>query len=302
MREYFIWLAKVVTVFLIVVIGIPVIIGATIAAGRGIAQSEKKLAVNSHKKVAVVELIGVIEDTKEIIEDLYEDIDDPKIDGIVLRIDSPGGAVAPSQDLYNAIRKLKDKKPIVTSMGSLAASGGFYAAVAASKVLAQPGTMTGSVGVIMQIPNVSKITDMIGFDMITIRAGSMKDAGNSFRAMTEEERAYLQKTASTVHEQFIKDVANARGLTVEQVKAFADGRVILGEDAKALGVIDGFGDVHDAARLVLELKGEALKPDEMPELQYKDNAFKDFKKAFQSVSFLPKILTHRGAELRAELQ
>jgi protease-4 len=300
MREYFVWLAKLITLFIVVIIAIPTMIGAAIVAGKEVASKDEHRRPTD-KKIAVIELVGVIENSKDIIEELYENADDKHIDGIVIRIDSPGGAVAPSQDLYQTILKLKEKKPIVASMGSLAASGGFYTAVAATKVLAQPGTMTGSIGVLMQIPNVTKITEMIGFDMITIRAGTMKDAGNSFRMMTPEERVYLENTTAMVHTQFINDVASARKMTSDKVKLIADGRVILGEEAKTLGLIDGFGDVYEAARLIYEIKGQPLRPDEMPELIYKDQPFKDFKKAFQSVINLPALFTKRAPEIRAQL-
>ena len=299
MRDYFVWLAKLITIFLILLIGIPVLIGAAIVAGKEVSSKDQKYASEGHT-VAVVELSGVIEDAKDILEELHDRVADKKIDGIVLRIDSPGGAVAPSQDMYSAVMKLKEKKPIVVSMGSLAASGGFYTAVAGSKILAQPGTMTGSVGVIMQIPNVSKISQMIGFDMITIRAGKLKDAGNSFREMTPEEREYLERTANTVHAQFIRDVATARKISEDKVREFADGRVILGEEAKTLGLIDGFGDVYDAARLVYDLKGSPLKADEAPELVYKEDPLKDFKKMFETISSIPRLLSSRTAQIRFE--
>jgi len=300
MREYFIWLAKVITALIIIIVAIPAFIGAMLLAGKEVVS----LDTHRHpkdKKVAVVELTGVIEDAQEIIDTLYDFADNKRIDGIVLRIDSPGGAVAPSQDLYQAIIKLKERKPIIASMGSLAASGGFYAAVAASKVIAQPGTMTGSIGVLMQLPNFTKITDKIGFDMITIRAGTLKDAGNSFRAMTPEERAYLEKTTATVHKQFIRDVVNARKLPLSAVEPIADGRVILGEDAKALGLIDGLGDLYDAARLVYEVKGEPLQNDQDPELIYKEEPLKDFKKALHAVLSIPGVFVKHVPGIRAEL-
>ena len=300
MREYFIWLAKVLTFFIIIAVGIPTMIGAVIVAGKEVVGKDGR-ATLSDKKVAVVELTGAIEDSKEIVESLYKLTDDPHIDGIVLRIDSPGGAVAPSQDLYETVLRLKERKPIIVSMGSVAASGGFYTAVAGTKVIAQPGTMTGSIGVIMQIPNVSKIADTIGFNMITIRAGSMKDAGNSFRAMTPEEKVYLEKTAATVHAQFIRDIAAARKLPIDKVKEFADGRVILGEEAKALGLIDGFGDVYDAARMVYEVKGQPLNKDEVPDLQYEEDSFKEFRKKFHAVLTLPKLFFKNAPELRAQM-
>ncbi len=297
MKEYFVWLSKLLTVLFLLFVIIPGVIGGLLVASKEVAGSESPFEKNV---VAVVELTGVIDDTREVIQELYKQVENKRVEGIVLRIDSPGGAVAPSQDVYSAVMKLKDKKPIVASMGSLAASGGFYSAIGASKVLAQPGTMTGSIGVILQIPNFTNIMNTVGVDIVTIKSGKLKDAGNTFRPMTEEERAYLEKTANTVHEQFMQDISRARNIPMEKVREFADGRILLGNDAKALNLIDGYGDVYDAAKLVMELKGAPLKAGEIPTLYYPDEKFREFRKLLNSVSSLPKLLARR-TELRYEM-
>ena len=294
MREYFIWLAKIITILLMIVVVVPLMIGVVVGTSAVLTTKGGSHIGDlkpGNKNVAVVELLGEIEDTKEVITQLYDNANDSSIAGIVLRVDSPGGQVAPSQDIYRAVEKLKSKKPIVASMGSVAASGGFYAAIGGSKVFAQPGTMTGSIGVIMQIPNVEKVSQLVGVDMITIRSGTLKDAGNMFRAMTSEERTYLENVTSEVHRQFVADIATARKLPVDAVKTFSDGRIILGSQAKELGLVDAFGDINDAARMVFELKGQKLNDDEQPNLIYHQDKFKDLKKLLRAAQSLPKFFT-----------
>lgn len=289
MREYFVWLAKLLTLVVIFVFLIPISIIGMISASQEVLNTE----MPKFKKnlVAVITLDGTIEDSKDILEDLYKQSNNDTVEGIVLRIDSPGGAVGPSQEIYNAVLKLKEKKPIVASMGSVAASGGFYSAISASKVLAQPGTMTGSIGVIMQIPNFSKVMGFVGVDVVTVKSGELKDVGNSFRDMTPEEKAFLEKTAHTVHSQFITDIAKARGMTPEKVQEIADGRLLLGEEALSLHLIDGYGDVYDAARMVFTLKGKELPASEKPTLFYTNDKFQELKKIFDTVLSLPKLFS-----------
>lgn len=270
MREYFIWLLKLITLFVLFAVAIPVLIGVAVSIS---SQGGPEMIVSEGNTVAVVELTGVIDSSKEILEELHKHIKNDKVKGIVLRIDSPGGAVAPSQDIFSSVRKLKDVKPIVASMGSVAASGGLYAALGASKVYAQPGTLTGSIGVILELPNLTKVAENFGVEMITIKSGKLKDVGNMFRAMTDEERAFLEATASSAHQDFIQAVVEGRALPKDDVLNFADGRVILGSEAKRLKLIDEFGDVYDAARAVFDLLGTPLKAGEVPKLKYKRDKY-----------------------------
>lgn len=287
MKNYFLWLAKLVTTLIVIFIALPVMLIVLIGA---LAGDHPAGGADQKHQVAVVKLEGVIEDSKEILEALYKQSADDKIKGIVLRIDSPGGAVGPSQDIYAAVKKLKAKKPIVASMGSVAASGGLYAALGASKIYAQPGTLTGSIGVILQLPNLKKISDNIGFEMVTVKSGALKDVGNSFREMTPEEREFLQGTVGTVHTDFIQAVVDGRGIDKATVEKFADGRVIVGSQAKTLKLIDEYGDVYDAARAVFELRGEPLKDNEMPKLIYTDDKFSGLKRILDSVSSIPQMI------------
>ncbi len=280
-KAYFLWLLKLLTI-LVLLLALPAILVATFAGMSDELNQSTMHAVGSHK-VAVVELKGVIQDSKKVIKDLYRYVDDVDIDGIVLRIDSPGGSVGPSQEIYSAVKALKDKKPIIASMGSLAASGGLYAALGASKILAQPGTLTGSIGVIMQAPNFTKIIDTVGFEMITIKSGKFKDTGNVFRTMTEEDRAFLQSTVDQLYEDFKGAVISSRKLDPARVAEFADGRVIIGSQAVTYGLVDGIGDLYDAARLVYEVKGKPLPDQKVPQLIFQDDNMEKFRQLFENI-------------------
>jgi protease-4 len=179
-------------------------------------------------------------------------------------VDSPGGAVGPSQEIYSAIKKLREKKHVLVSMGTLAASGGFYIACAGEKVYANPGTLTGSIGVIMQVPNMQGLMRWAGIEMQTLKQGALKDSGNPFRQMTGEERAYFEGVLGDVHGQFIDDVAKGRNLTPEQVKPYADGRVFTGRQAKEWKLVDELGGLEDAVAEAAKLGGI----DGEPEMEY----------------------------------
>lgn len=299
MRSYFGWLAKVVTILVLVFIIVPVFVGALVASSTGLLKSEVKGTPT--KRVMVIEMVGEIMGSKEILEDLYSAAHNNEIKGIILRVDSPGGAVAPSQDVYEAIKKLKERKPIVVSMGKVAASGGLYSALSASKILVQPGTLTGSIGVIMQVPNFTKVKDKIGVDMVTIKSGKLKDAGNMFRKMTDDEKNFLEGTVDEVQKAFVDAVIEGRGLSRKDVEKFADGRVILGSQAVELGLVDGFGDLYDAGRAVFELRNEPLGEDELPQLEYAEDEIDRFFELFETISKFPSIL-RGGMELRYSLQ
>jgi protease-4 len=297
MKQYFLWLFKTLSLIVIFLVLIPLCIGALLMSG----DSDIAALGSGRNKVAVIEVVGVIESSKEIVEQLYKQIEDDHIAGIVLRINSPGGAVAPSQEIHAAVEKLKLKKPIVASMGSVAASGGLYAAVGASKVFAQPGTMTGSIGVVMNLPNFSKIAETVGFEMVTVKSGKFKDVGNSFRDMQPEERALLEQMINAVQDDFVAAVARGRGIEEARVREFADGRIIVGSQAKSLKLIDAYGDVYDAARAVFELKGAPLAAEEQPTLIYSLDRFSGVRKFFDSVTSLPKLLS-RTVELQYLMQ
>lgn len=239
----------------------------------GLFLDEERLM--GHDSVAVIEVDDAITDASKILKSLYESANNPKIAGIVVRVDSPGGAVGPSQELYSAIKRLKEKKKIVVSMGSVAASGGLYLSLAADKIYCQPGTLTGSIGVIMQTPNISAIADRVGFKMTTVKSGKLKDVGNPFRPMEAGDEAFLNTVVKTTYDQFVSAVwegreraFSERGITRERVREFADGRIIPGSTAKELGLVDDYGDLYDAARAVLALAEKPLPEGALPSLVY----------------------------------
>jgi protease IV len=197
-------------------------------------------------KVAVIPVSGLIADSEPVIESLKKFGKDDSVKAIVLRINSPGGGVGPSQEIYEEVRKLRSKKPVLSSLGALAASGGYYIACATQKVFANPGTVTGSIGVIMPFMNVRELVEKIGIKGMTVKSGEFKDIGSPLRDMRPEERALLQGVVDNVHLQFVDAVAQGRGLRPEDVKKIADGRVFTGEQAKALGLVDVLGNLEDA--------------------------------------------------------
>jgi protease-4 len=212
------------------------------------------------ERVGVVEVTGIITDSKTTLRELREFEENPRIRAVVVRIDSPGGSVGPSQEILEAMQRLQKQKHVLASMGSIAASGGFYVAMGGEKVYANPGTLTGSIGVISQFPNVSGLLKWAGVDMRTITAGKLKDAGNPFREMSAEERSYFQAMLDDVHAQFIGAVVEARKLPEEEVRKVADGRVFTGRKAKELKLVDELGGLQDAVREAGKLAGIRGEP------------------------------------------
>ena len=302
-KAYFIFLAKLITFVAVVFIGIPLVLAiGGVALSKTVSENGERPLGDHTKKIAVVELEGIIMKSRETVEELYRQADDASVKGIVLRIDSPGGAVGPSQEIYETVKKLKSKKPIVVSMGSVAASGGLYSALGATKIYAQSGTITGSIGVIMQAPNFTELAQKVGVEMVTIKSGKLKDVGNSFRKMLPEEEEYLQKTLHASHQEFITAVSNSRNIPREKVVGFADGRIILGTEAKELGLIDEIGDIYDAARGVFEILKEPLPGGVTPHLFYPKDKYRELRKLFEAVSSLPTFLSSSGYSLKYLLQ
>ena len=289
MKSYLFWLAKFITTLIVMLIFIPVLLLVISKAGEQQAGSIK----TNQNKVAVVELTGPILDSKEVVKQLHKQANNQKVDGIILRINSPGGAVAPSQDIYSTIKQLKQKKPIIVSMGSVAASGGLYSALSASKIFVQPGTQTGSIGVIVQLPNFHKVTEKVGIDFLTVTSGKFKDIGNPTRALTEKDKKFLQETVNKIYQQFLNDVAEGRNLDLEQVRKFADGRLILGNEAVELGLADQVGDLYAASRAVYEVLNKPLNANQYPELVYTVDKFKKLKQFFDAIFQLPLMLTNQ---------
>lgn len=212
-------------------------------------------------KLALVRIEGPIMDSKDLVEEIQEYAKDNSIKAIVLRIDSPGGAVAPSQEIYAEVKKAAAAKKVVVSMGSIAASGGYYIAAPATRIFANPGTLTGSIGVIMEIPNVEELMKKIGVKSEVVKSGKNKDIGSAFRPMQPEGRQILQDVLDNVHAQFIKAVADGRKLKIEDVRMLADGRIFSGEQAHALRLVDELGTLDDATRAAAKMAGLGEDPD-----------------------------------------
>jgi protease-4 len=213
------------------------------------------------EKVALVHVTGVIIDSSDVIKELKDHAKDSSIKAIIIRVNSPGGAVAPSQEIYNEIIKIKEKKKVIVSMGAIAASGGYYIAAPADRIVANAGTLTGSIGVIMELPNVSGLMDKIGIKTQVIKSGKHKDIASVFKTLTPEEKKILQTVLDDVHDQFIRAVADSRGMTFEETKKLADGRIFTGRMAKEIGLIDELGGLEDAIMLAGELAGIEGEPE-----------------------------------------
>jgi len=209
--------------------------------------------------VVVVKIEGVITDSGPVIEKLEKIKNNVDVKAVVLRIDSPGGSVAPSQEIFEEIIKLREKKTIIASFGSVAASGGYYIACAAHKIVANPGSITGSIGVIIESANVEDLIGKIGLKSVVIKSGKYKDILSPTREMENSERELLQGVIDSIHSQFIDAVALGRSMERESVVAIADGRIFSGEQALDLGLVDELGNLQDAVKragLIAGIEGE----------------------------------------------
>ncbi len=206
-------------------------------------------------RVGVVEITGMLSRSDAILEQIKKFREDERIKAVVLRINSPGGVVGPAQEIMREVEKTKKVKKVVASFGSIATSGGYYVGCAADLIMANPGSATGSIGVIMQLTNAEQLAKKLGLDFFSLKAGALKDLGSPFRPLTPEERAVLQGLLNNIHEQFIADVARNRKLPVEKVRSLADGRIFTGQQAKALGLVDDLGNFNDAVERAGRLGG-----------------------------------------------
>lgn len=211
-------------------------------------------------KVGVVEVTGAIALSTPIVFDLQKLRNDSSIKAIILRVDSPGGGVAASQEIYREVARTAAVKPVICSMGSVAASGGYYIASPCTKIVASPGTLTGSIGVILSLPNLEGLFQKIGLRMEYITAGKYKGTGAPGRPLTEAQRAMLDKMIKITHEQFISDVAKGRKIDPTELRKIADGRVFTAQTAMGLGLVDQLGNINDAVDLAGQMAGIKGKP------------------------------------------
>jgi len=232
------------------------IVGALSAAVIGwIAWSRGSLMISLKDQVALLEIKGMISEGKSVTDLVARYGEDTNIKAIILEIDSPGGGVAPSQEIFTEVSRAREQKPVVAYLGNVAASGGYYVAAGADKIVASPGTITGSIGVLFQLSNFEELLRKIGVDFSTLKAGKFKDVGSPYRAMSQEERELMENVLLNVHEQFIQDVARGRGISLDQVRAVADGRIMTGLQAADAGLVDELGNFQDALRITKDLAG-----------------------------------------------
>jgi protease-4 len=213
------------------------------------------LSMLSDDGVGVLLINGAIDDSRQPLSELKRFKEAPWIKAVVVRIDSPGGAVAPTQEIFEEIRKIKAKKPVIASMGGMATSGGYYIASACDKIVANPGTLTGSIGVIMQLANVEDLMKKIGVRGYNVKSGPNKDIGSPFQDLSAEGRAILQSLVDNVHSQFVRAVAKGRDMDEAVVRKLSDGRIYSGAQAKDLGLVDEFGTLEDAIELAAKQAG-----------------------------------------------
>jgi len=233
---------------------------ATLISGGKAPQSLSPLP--GIEKIALVKVEGMLITADTIVDEINSYAEDSSVRAILIRIDSPGGGVVASQEIFNAVlnARKQGKKKVVISMGSVAASGGYYIAAAGDRIVANPGTLTGSIGVKMEFANLEKLLEKIGVRGMVVKAGEYKDMGSPFREMTEPEKRLLQAVIDDVHSQFIEAVAKGRNLPEADVKAIADGRIFTGRQALQLKLVDQLGDLEDSVLVAAELAGIKGKP------------------------------------------
>ena len=232
------------------------------AGAKMVSSSIDKGIGKADGNIGIVEITGMILASREIIEDIKTFRENENIKAIVLRIDSPGGGIGPSQEIYREVMRTRSDKNIIASMGSVAASGGYYIASATEGIIASPGTITGSIGVIMEYANLMEIAKKIGISPIVVKSGEYKDMGSPLRDIKESERRIFQNLVDNLHKQFVSDVAYARDMDIRTVESLSDGRVYTGQQALSFNLVDRLGNLEDAvlwAGELAEIDGE-LKP------------------------------------------
>lgn len=214
----------------------------------------------SSKQIGVLEITGMVSNERVIIRQIDHFKDNNAVKAIVLRIDSPGGAVGPSQEIYHELKKLAQRKPLIVSFGAVAASGGYYLAMAGERIFANPGTITGSIGVVMSFPDYQELLGKVGIRSEVIKSGQYKDLGSALRDMTDEERLLLRELINDVHSQFVEVVSDGRNIPVEKLIPYADGRIFTGRQAQEIGLLDELGSFNDAVAHAMMRAGLVGEP------------------------------------------
>ena len=265
--------------------------GVSLLISSLISNGSKTDILSTKEGVGIVELKGLIVSSEHILKHLTEFRYNPDVKSIVLRIESPGGSVGASQEIYKEVLRTNEVKPVIASMGSMGASGGYYAALGAEKIIANPGTMTGSIGVIVKFPNLEGFFEKIGYKSEVVKSGPLKDVGASNRPLSEEERKMMQDLIDNVYAQFVRDTAAARDMEKETIEELADGRVYTGEQALEAGLIDSLGNFTDAITIAADMGGLDVEDPQLiyPKDDRKFSLFSLLTKAEQSLvdNFIP---------------
>jgi protease-4 len=252
------WFLGILGVLALLAIGFTLLIVSFISSS---SERTETLTIGSGDRIAVIDLRGEITSSEDVVRQLKKYRGNSGVKAIVLHIDSPGGGVVASQEMYEEVRKTRDGgKPVIVSMGSLAASGGYYVSCGATRLVANRGTLTGSVGVISEFLQVKDALEKLGISLKTIKAGKLKDAGSPTKKMTEEDQTYFQSLMDDVHRQFMDVVARERRMSAEKVRELADGRVFTGEQAVELGLVDTLGTFEDAVKIAAGIAGISGEP------------------------------------------
>lgn len=249
---------------LIIISAVVIVLGGLFVVSMLIARvllGDADVKIVGNRGVGLVEVRGMIIDSRETVRQLRYFLKQDEIRAVVLRVDSPGGVVAPSQEICEEVRKFAAKKKVVVSMGSLAASGGYYVSAPATLIYANPGTLTASIGVILKLSNIETLMDRIGIKSHTLKTGKYKDSGSPLRKLSADDRAMLQSVIDSTHEQFVRAVASGRKLPIQQVRSIADGRILTGEQALALKLVDRLGTLQDAIEEAGRLSGIEGEPE-----------------------------------------
>ncbi len=223
--------------------------------------SGRSMVVSVGDKIGVLEVEGAITDARRLVQQIDDFRDESNIKAIVVRINSPGGGVGPSQEIYAELKQLAAQKPVIISMGSVAASGGYYIAVAGERIFANPGTITGSIGVIMSFPNYQELMGKVGVQTEVVKSGRFKDIGSSTRPFSTAERELLQGMIDDVHQQFVEAVSEGRNIPIDRLQPFVDGRIFSGRQAKDAGLVDELGSFTDSIKYAAKVAGLGDDPD-----------------------------------------
>jgi len=234
--------------FLLIVLAVILLIASMMFFSSCMQDGKKIPFFNGGEKIGVVNIQGLIASSRTVPAWIDQLQQDDSIKGVIVRINSPGGVVGPSQEIFQAVRRLAASKPTITSMGAVAASGGYYIAAGSSEIWANPGTLTASIGVKAQLKDMGELMHKLGIKEQTVTSGSLKNAGTMFRPMTPEEKIYFQELVDDLHDQFVTDVASSRHMDQARVKAVADGRAMTGRQALQAGLVDKMGGFEDAVR------------------------------------------------------